>query len=101
MNRNNTKQTKRKETTKQRKMVQLRLLKLKHDLLKISVDLQTAFAAETHLAEGQWLKEQLKVVKLRMFRAGTQMLTVSRADGQCLVPQKTKVMTPNMQCLQI
>jgi hypothetical protein len=26
--------------------------------------------AETHLAEGQWLEEQLNVVKLRMFRVG-------------------------------
>jgi hypothetical protein len=34
-------------------MDQLRLFKLKHDLLKISVDLKTAFAAETHPAEGQ------------------------------------------------
>jgi hypothetical protein len=31
-------------------MYQLRIFKLKHDLLKISVDLQTAFAAGTHLA---------------------------------------------------
>jgi hypothetical protein len=38
---------------------QLRLFTLKYDLLKISVDLRTTFAAETHLAEGQWLKEQL------------------------------------------
>jgi hypothetical protein len=63
--------------------------KLKHDLLKISVDLQTEFAADTHLAEGQWLKEQLNVVKLRMFRVGTRMPTVSRTEGQCLVPLKT------------
>jgi hypothetical protein len=33
-------------------MDHLRLFKLKHDLLKISVDLQTAFAAETHRADG-------------------------------------------------
>jgi hypothetical protein len=57
----------------------LRLLKLKTDLLKISVDLQTACAADTHLAEGQWLKEQLNVVTLRMFRVG--MPTVSRTEG--------------------
>jgi hypothetical protein len=57
------------------------LFKHKRDLLKISIDLQTAFAAETHLAEGQWLKEQLNVVKLRMFRVGTRMPTVSRTDG--------------------
>jgi hypothetical protein len=69
-------------------MEQLRLFKLKLNLPKISVHLQTAFAAETHLAEGQWLKEQLNVVKLRMFRVGTRMQTVSRAEGQCLVPLK-------------
>jgi hypothetical protein len=43
-------------------MDQLRLFKLKHDLLKISIDLRTAFAADTHLDEGQWLKEQLNVL---------------------------------------
>jgi hypothetical protein len=42
-----------KQTTKERKMDQLRHFTLKYDLLKISVDLQTAFAAETHLAEGR------------------------------------------------
>jgi hypothetical protein len=78
-----------KQTTKQRKMDQLRLFKLKHDLLKISVDLQTAFAADIHLAEGQWLKEQLNVAKLRMFRVGTRVPTVSRTEGQYLVPLKT------------
>jgi hypothetical protein len=41
-----TKQTT-KETTKQRQMDQLRLFTLRYDLLKIS-----AFAVETHLAEG-------------------------------------------------
>jgi hypothetical protein len=40
-----------------------RLLTLKYDLLKIFVDLQTALAAETYPAEGQWLKEQLNVLK--------------------------------------
>jgi hypothetical protein len=43
-------------------MDHLRLFTLKYDLLKISVDLQTASAADTRLAEGQWLKEQLNVV---------------------------------------
>jgi hypothetical protein len=69
-------------------MDQLRLFKLKYELLKISIDLPTALAAETHLAEGQWLKEQLKAVKLRMFRVGTRRQTVSRTEGQYLVPQK-------------
>jgi hypothetical protein len=59
-------------------MDQLRFFKLKRGLLKMSVDLQTAFPADTHLAEGQWLKEQLNVIKLRMFRAGTRIPTVSR-----------------------
>jgi hypothetical protein len=67
---------------------QRRLFKLKHVLLKISVDLQTEFAADTHLAEGQWLKEQLNVVKLRMFRVETSRPTVSRTEGQYLVQQK-------------
>jgi hypothetical protein len=77
--------TKQKNPTKQRQMDQIRLFKLKYDLLKISVDLQTAFAADTHRTEGQWLKEQLNVVKLRMFRVGTRMPT----EGQHLAPLKT------------
>jgi hypothetical protein len=60
----------------------------KREFLKISVDLQSTFAAETRRAEGQWLKEQLNVVKLRMFRVGTRMPTVSKTDGQYLVPLK-------------
>jgi hypothetical protein len=74
---------------KQRKVNQLSLFKLKHDLLKISIDLQTALAADTHLAEGQWPKEQLNVVKLRMYRVGTRRPTVTRTEGQYLVPLKT------------
>jgi hypothetical protein len=56
------------KTTTKQKMDHLRLFTLKYDLLKVSVDLQIAFAADTHLAEGQWLKEQLNVIKLPMFR---------------------------------
>jgi hypothetical protein len=67
---------------------QLRLFKLKHDLLKISLDLQTAFAADRHLAAGQWLKEQLNMVKLRMFRVETRRPTVTKTEGQYLVPRK-------------
>jgi hypothetical protein len=59
---------------------QLRLFKLNDDLLKISTDSQTAFEADTHLPEGQWLKEQLNVVKLRMFRVGKRKPTVSRGN---------------------
>jgi hypothetical protein len=80
---------KRDNKTKQKQMDHLRFFTLKYDLLKIFVYLQTAFASETHLAEGQWLKEQLNVLKLRMFRVATLMPTVSRTDGHCLVPLKT------------
>jgi hypothetical protein len=48
-------------------------------LTKIICNLQTVFAAGTHLAEGQWLKE------LRMFRVGTRMPTVSRTEGLVLL----------------
>jgi hypothetical protein len=68
-------------------MYQLRQLIFKREFLKISVELQTAFTAETRLDEGQCL-EQLNVVKLRMFRVGTRMQTVSRTQGQHLLPLK-------------
>jgi hypothetical protein len=70
-------------------MDQLKNFTLKNYLLKISVHSQTEFAADTHLAEGQGLKKQLNVVKLRMFRVGTLMPTVSRTEGQYLAPQQT------------
>jgi hypothetical protein len=70
-------------------MDQIRLFTLKHGLLKMSVHLQTAFAAETHLAEGKWLKEQLNVVKLATSRVGNTMPTASRTEGQHLAPLKT------------
>jgi hypothetical protein len=63
-------------------MDHLRLFTLKYDLLKISVDSQAEFAAETHLTEGQWLKEQLNLLKSCMFRVGTRMPTVSKTEGQ-------------------
>jgi hypothetical protein len=81
--------TKRATKQKNNKIDHLRLFTLKYDLLKISVYLQTAITAKTHLIEGQWLKEQLNMLKLRMFRVGTRMPTVSMTDGHCLVPLKT------------
>jgi hypothetical protein len=51
-NTSSNKTTQDKTTTKLRKMEQLRPFKLKHDLIKISVDLQTAFSADTHIVEG-------------------------------------------------
>jgi hypothetical protein len=78
-----------KKNIKTKKCGSSRLFKLKHGLLKISVDLQTALAADTHLAERQWLKEQLNMLKLRMFRLGARMPTVSKTEGQYLVPLKT------------
>jgi hypothetical protein len=58
-----------KKQQKTRKTDQLRLFTRKHEILKIIAHLQTAFAEETHLAERQWAKEQLNMVKLRMFRS--------------------------------
>jgi hypothetical protein len=49
-------------------MTGLSLFTYKREFLILCVDLQTALATDAHLAEGQWLKEQLNVVKLRMFR---------------------------------
>jgi hypothetical protein len=49
-------------------MDHLGLFTLKHELLKISLYLQTSCVAEANLAEGQWPQEQLNLVKLRMFR---------------------------------
>jgi hypothetical protein len=43
---------------------QLRLFVFKSEFLKIFLDLQTAFAAETRRAEGHWLEEQQKMIKL-------------------------------------
>jgi hypothetical protein len=41
-----------------------RLSALEHEFLKISVILQTAFAVETHPAKGQWLEEQVDILKI-------------------------------------
>jgi hypothetical protein len=72
--RDKTNKTKTKVTIKT-KMDQLWLFTFRHELFEISVHLQTEFAAETSLAEGQWLKEQLNVVWPRMFRVGTRIPT--------------------------
>jgi hypothetical protein len=49
-------------------MIKTRVFKFKYDLLKMSTNLQTEFAARAHLAVGQWLEEQLNIEKFRMFR---------------------------------
>jgi hypothetical protein len=74
---------------KQRKINQFRLLTLKQEFPKLSVNLQAAFAVETHLTEGQCSEGQVNMSKLRMFRAGTSRPTVSRTEGQNLAPLKT------------
>lgn len=51
--------------------------------------LQTAFAAESNLPEGQCMKEQLNTGKLRMFRVRTRMPAVLKAEWHCLVAVKT------------
>jgi hypothetical protein len=62
-------------------MNRLMLFTLKFELLQILVYLQTAFAAETHPAEGQRLEEQLNLVKLFMFRVRTRIR--QRGNIQC------------------
>jgi hypothetical protein len=73
---------------KKREKNESRLFKLKYELLKISTNLQTGFAAETCLAVGQWLEEQLNIDNFRMFRVGTRNPTASRTEGQNLAPLK-------------
>jgi hypothetical protein len=68
---------------------QANLFKLKYNLLKISINSQTEFAATTHLAVGQWAEEQLNLDNFRMFREGTRKPTLSRTEGQNLAPLKT------------
>jgi hypothetical protein len=54
--------------------------------LKITIDMQTALVPGACPAEGQWLEEQLNMEKLFVFRAGTRILTASRAGKQNLAP---------------
>jgi hypothetical protein len=79
---NNSKATQDNREREREEMDQLKFFTLIHELLQISIYLQTAIATETHLSEGQWLK----VIKLCVFRVGTRMLTVSRTERQQLVP---------------
>jgi hypothetical protein len=58
------------------------------ECLKISKELHTVLAARTHLAEGQWLEEQQNGEKLRMFREGTRIPTVSWTEGQFITSLK-------------
>jgi hypothetical protein len=85
-NNNINETTQDKTRTWKRKLDRLRLFTSKRELPKTSVRLQTAFAPETRLAEGQWLEEQLNTVKLRMSRTGTRMPTVSRTERRHLAP---------------
>jgi hypothetical protein len=52
----NTGQNEKKTTKKQRKMDQIRLFTLRHELLKISLLLYIISAEETRVTDGQWLK---------------------------------------------
>jgi hypothetical protein len=60
----------------------VKLFTLKHELLT----LRTALAVATRLVEGQWLEEQVNMLKLRIFRIGTRRLF--RGQGQHLAPLK-------------
>jgi hypothetical protein len=67
-----TKETKTKET---KKNISVRAFYTLH----FTLHSRTAIAAETHLADGQWLKEHT-VVHLHMFQVGTRKSTVSRTE---------------------
>lgn len=87
-----------KKQQKQKKMDQFRVLTPRQEFLKIylSLDLPT-FATETHLAEGQRVAEQVSKVKVPMFREGTRKPTVSRTEGQLLVPLRTFINKKRIQ----
>jgi hypothetical protein len=68
-------------------MNQFRVSTRKKVFLKISVSLHTTFAIESRLTEGQWLEEQVNVLKVRMFRVGTRG-RLFRGQGQHLMPLK-------------
>jgi hypothetical protein len=69
----------------------LSLVTIKHVFLKMPVNLRTVLSAEPHVAEGQWLQEQLTVRKLpRLFRAGTTpRLTFNALINICLKKKRT------------
>jgi hypothetical protein len=52
--------------------------------------MQTTFAAEAHLAEGQFLLEEqaLNIQKSLIYRAGTLRPAVSKREGQNLEPRQ-------------
>jgi DNA topoisomerase IB len=77
-----------KKQTKQGKINHFRLLRFKQEFLKITASLQTASAVATHQSQGQWLEEQVNMLKLRMFRVGNRRPAISRTEGQHLVPIK-------------
>jgi hypothetical protein len=54
-----------------------------------STSLQTTLAADTDLAEGQFLLEEqtLNNAKSLIYRAGTRRPTISKTEGQNLTPQ--------------
>jgi hypothetical protein len=54
-----------------------------------SASLQTTFAADAHLAEGQFLlaEQTLNIAKSLIYRAGTRRPTISKMEGQNLKPK--------------
>jgi hypothetical protein len=54
-----------------------------------STSLQTTLATDAHLAEGQFLLEEqtLDNAKSPIYRAGTRRPTISKTEGQNLIPQ--------------
>jgi hypothetical protein len=60
-NANSNETTQDKTYTHTRTQRKIGYLHLKYELLNIPVPLQIVFAAETRLAEGQWLEEQVNM----------------------------------------
>jgi hypothetical protein len=55
---------------------------------RVPVHLQTALTVKTPLPNGQWLEEQVNMLKSQMFRTGTRRPTVSRTGGRYLLSLK-------------
>jgi hypothetical protein len=78
-----------KQTKIKNKSLQSRLLIFEREFLKKICTFTTVFAAENYRAVGYLLKEQLNMLKLRLFRVGTRMPTASRAEWPHSLPLKT------------
>jgi hypothetical protein len=104
MNTNNYNNKTTEDKANEKKYVyQLRLFTLKIDIQNISVDLQTAFAEETHLAEGATERRQVTYFPSRNTNADCfeGRGTIFSATKDIFKKRCIEVTTPDIQCLQI